>query len=100
MSNCYRTGGCGPYENRACNECPASRPEYQLKNWGINIYVAVLNGEIKDNYMTIGLSSEAAVEQIIKAYFGKDGCTEEELNNQGIYINITPFENGKTMNVS
>ena len=25
---CYRSGGCGPYENRSCNECPASRPEY------------------------------------------------------------------------
>jgi hypothetical protein len=25
---CYRNGGCGPYEDRACNECPASKPEY------------------------------------------------------------------------
>lgn len=25
---CYRNGGCGPYEGRACNECPASKPEY------------------------------------------------------------------------
>jgi post-segregation antitoxin (ccd killing protein) len=25
---CYRKGGCGPYENRSCNECPASKPEY------------------------------------------------------------------------
>ena len=25
---CYRNGGCGPYENRSCNECPASKPEY------------------------------------------------------------------------
>ena len=25
---CYRNGGCGPYENRPCNECPASKPEY------------------------------------------------------------------------
>lgn len=25
---CYRSGGCGPYENRSCNECPASRPDY------------------------------------------------------------------------
>ena len=25
---CYRSGGCGPYENRSCSECPASKPEY------------------------------------------------------------------------
>lgn len=26
---CYRTGGCGPYENRSCSECPASKPIYK-----------------------------------------------------------------------
>lgn len=26
--SCYRRGGCGPYENRSCYECPASKPEY------------------------------------------------------------------------
>lgn len=26
---CYRDGGCGPYESRACNECPGSKPDYQ-----------------------------------------------------------------------
>lgn len=25
---CYRSGGCGPYENLSCSVCPASRPEY------------------------------------------------------------------------
>lgn len=25
---CYRQGGCGPYENYSCSECPASKPEY------------------------------------------------------------------------
>lgn len=25
---CYRTGGCGPYEKRSCNGCPASNPTY------------------------------------------------------------------------
>lgn len=29
---CYREGGCGPYEYRACNECPASKPEYTQKD--------------------------------------------------------------------
>lgn len=28
---CYRSGGCGPYENRSCSECPASKPEYLAK---------------------------------------------------------------------
>lgn len=25
---CYRDGGCGPYENRSCTECPASKASY------------------------------------------------------------------------
>lgn len=29
---CYRKGGCGPYEMRSCNECPASKPSYLQKN--------------------------------------------------------------------
>lgn len=26
--SCYRRGGCGPYEQMSCSECPASKPEY------------------------------------------------------------------------
>lgn len=26
---CYRNGGCGPYEQLSCGECPASKPEYK-----------------------------------------------------------------------
>jgi hypothetical protein len=29
---CYRNGGCGPYEGRPCNECPASKPEYAMRS--------------------------------------------------------------------
>lgn len=29
---CYRSVGCGPYENRSCSECPASKPEYVSRN--------------------------------------------------------------------
>lgn len=29
---CYRDGGCGPYEGRACNECPASNPDYKQRH--------------------------------------------------------------------
>lgn len=25
---CYRKGGCGPYEQLSCSECPASKPSY------------------------------------------------------------------------
>lgn len=28
---CYRKGGCGPYEMYPCNECPASKPEYNQR---------------------------------------------------------------------
>lgn len=31
---CFREGGCGPYENLSCSECPASRPEY-IKTYNI-----------------------------------------------------------------
>ena len=29
---CYKSGGCGVYENRSCSECPASKPEYLERN--------------------------------------------------------------------
>lgn len=29
--NCYRSGGCGPYEMYSCTECPASKPEYMKR---------------------------------------------------------------------
>lgn len=29
---CYRDGGCGPYEMYSCSECPASKPEYLIRN--------------------------------------------------------------------
>ena len=29
MDGCYRSTGCGPYENRSCSECPASKPIYK-----------------------------------------------------------------------
>jgi len=30
--SCYKTGGCGIYEMRSCNECPASKPEYLTRD--------------------------------------------------------------------
>lgn len=32
--SCYRDGGCGPYEMCSCSECPASKPEYRIRNKG------------------------------------------------------------------
>ena len=58
---CYREGGCGPYEGRACNECPASKQEcitnipivQELKNilrWentlDIALYGIVIDGRL------------------------------------------------------
>ena len=98
--SCYRSGGCGPYENRPCNECPASKKEYMLKDKNISIYVAVLNGEIKDNYMAIAFSEKEAKQQVINAYFKEKGHTEKDLEKDDIYITITPFLNGKTISIS
>ena len=28
---CYRPGGCGPYEQTPCNECPYSKPQGSLR---------------------------------------------------------------------
>ena len=33
---CYKSGGCGVYENRSCSECPASKPEYVYKKYIAN----------------------------------------------------------------
>lgn len=29
---CYRDGGCGPYEGLSCTECPASNPDYKQRH--------------------------------------------------------------------
>lgn len=99
MSKCYRSGGCGPYENCSCNECPASKPEYQLKDKNIDIYVSVLNGEVKDNYMSIAFSEKESVQKVIDAYFKESGHTIKDLDDLGIYVTTTPFIGGKTVNI-
>lgn len=99
MGKCYRSGGCGPYENRSCNECPASKPEYQLKDKNIDIYVSVLNGEVKDNYMSIAFSEKESVQKVIDAYFKESGHTIKDLDDLGIYVTTTPFVGGKTVNI-
>ena len=34
--NCYKSGSCGIYENRSCSECPASKPDYLVRNLNDN----------------------------------------------------------------
>ena len=50
---CYKKGGCGVYENRSCNECPASTPEYAEKYEalrGLKTEAKVLGEEYKRAY--------------------------------------------------
>lgn len=60
MSNCYRKGGCGPYEMRPCNECPASKPEY------LQLYE---QSSIKDKTQINPYSSTDALIAAISAVF-------------------------------
>jgi len=46
---CYKSGGCGVYENRSCYECPASKPEY-LKRYELRLYGSTQpNGQMGDD---------------------------------------------------
>lgn len=65
-----------------------------------DIYVATLEGNVKDNYMSIGTSKDMAVREIIKGYFEEEGYKEKDLEDVGIYIRITSFENGKRIDIS
>jgi hypothetical protein len=94
---CYRKGGCGPYEMYSCSECPASKPEYAMN--GEKVYVAMLNGEIKDNYMSIAFSEKSAKEKLINTYFNEKGHTESDLDKLGIYITIVSFDKKNSVSI-
>lgn len=98
MSPCYRNGGCGPYEMYSCSECPASKKSYLLKN--LNIFVGVINGEVKDDYMAIGLTKDEAIKNCLFAYFSENGHTEKELEDYGCYITITKFDDKKMYSIN
>ena len=95
MSKCYKTGGCNAKEKN-CNKCVASQPEYMLKEQNINIYVATLQGNIKDNYMAIGFSPEAAIKNVLFAFFKDTNHSEADLVEHGVYVVIVSFEKGIT----
>jgi hypothetical protein len=64
-----------------------------------SLFVAVLNGEIKDNYMSYGYSEEQVKQRIIDFYYKEGGHSEEDLEREGIFITITQFENGEIAKV-
>jgi hypothetical protein len=96
---CYKSGRCEKYETLSCNKCPANKPEYILKENHINIYVAVINGKVKDNYMAIGLTEENARQNVVNAYFGDTTHNENNLQAVDCYITVTAFINGQTTSV-
>ena len=55
-------------------------------------YISILVGDLKDNYIAIGSNEIEAKERIIKKYFDGEQHGEEDLNEQGIYIDIFCFD--------
>ena len=53
-----------------------------------NIYVAILTGKLKDNYIAIGSSESEAKERIIEKYFEDTIHTEADLNSARTLKNI------------
>jgi hypothetical protein len=91
MSNCYRTGGCGPYENLACNECPASKSSY--KDRYFKLFVGTIEGENKDSYMAIGKTEKEVKERLVNKFFEDELHNEKDLEELGSYIVVHIFEN-------
>ena len=71
---CYRNGGCGPYEGRPCNECPASKPEYAeyetLRN--LRAKARELNAETK-SAPNEHLAKQSPIK--IKVFINEDGVS-------------------------
>ena len=57
---CYKSGGCGEYENLSCSECPASDPGYAKRG-------GRAAAGIYDDAMTVELTREQ-IQKIIKDY--------------------------------
>ena len=100
---CCRNGGCGPYENRSCSECPASKPEYVMRTANFahratdkepkkSIKIKVFVGEdgvscvLKDTYLPVEIEiiDEVAVKHSILAYGepeeNADECIDAYIN--------------------
>lgn len=72
--SCYREGGCGPYESRPCNECPASKPSY-LKRKG-EIKMNENNGKLNEFIQAVGAMAEMS--GLLRDNLIKSGFTREE----------------------
>ena len=59
--------------------------------------VVLILGKGRDNYMAIAFSEKEAKQQVIDAYFKEKEHTEKELEENGVYITVTSFLNGKTV---
>ena len=55
-------------------------------------YISMLAGELKDNYIAICFNEIEAKKRIIEKYFDGEQHSEEDLNKQGIYIDIFCFD--------
>lgn len=88
---CYRSGGCGPYEMYSCSECPASKPEYLTRNntnnIGFNIkdFTGMVEAINKPSVIIYGSSSsidflkEHWVEKGVKAQFCSVPCEDDKI---------------------
>lgn len=68
-TKCHRNGGCGPYEMLSCNECPASKLDYEsvnskIKTKGENKMNNVFNGmfgKVAPGMCRISMNGEIAI---------------------------------------
>ena len=83
---CYRNGGCGPYENRSCSECPASKPEYARRESEyeacrrLRAEAATLDEERKRAYDECANKTNPPIK--IKVFLNEDGisCVMKDAN--------------------
>lgn len=91
MMACYRNGGCGPYEMRSCSECPASKPEYAVRQAIIKARpwepqdliddLQLIIDEEPDRYTNIRREILCMARDYLKEFFGieQEPLTIEEL---------------------
>ena len=74
---CYKSGGCGPYEGRACSECPASKPEYVYRgNSQVNKehrQLAPLSSCGNDDVLWREKTPQSPIK--VKVFIGEDGVS-------------------------
>ena len=84
---CYKNGSCGPYEMYSCSECPASKPEYALRNQeeGKTSFFAkqkesrVINQDIKEVALKICNTEIGMFEEFKKRLKESKSVNEEDV---------------------